>query len=84
MENGPNSVQDRPGDPNLYRWVLYRLSYILLLMVLMKVTEGLLNCWSFMSMQHIRSYQDRYRLVTVCTHGDFIVLPHREIRQLAS
>ena len=24
----------------------------------------------------LRSYQDRYRLVTVHTHGDFIVLPH--------
>ena len=30
----------------------------------------------FTSLQHLRSYQDGYRLVTVSTHGDFIVLPH--------
>ena len=37
----------------------------------------------FMSWQHLRSYQDRYRLVTVHTDGDFIVLPHWESRLLA-
>ena len=31
--------------------------------------------WSFMSVEHLRSYEDGYRLVTVWTH-DFIVLPH--------
>ncbi len=29
----------------------------------------------FIYQQHIRSYQDRYQLGTVCTHGDCIVLP---------
>ena len=33
----------------------------------------------FTSLQHLRSYQDKHRLVTVCTNGDFIVLPHWEI-----
>ena len=32
------------------------------------------------SLQHLRSYQDEYWLVTLRTHGDFIVLPHWEIR----
>ena len=35
---------------------------------------------NFTSWQHLKSYQDRYWLVTVQTHGDFIVLPHCEIR----
>ena len=30
-------------------------------------------CCCFMSWQHVRSYQDEYRLVTVGTHGDFTV-----------
>ena len=30
----------------------------------------------FTSQQRLRSYQDGHWLVTVCTHGDFIVLPH--------
>ena len=30
---------------------------------------------SFTSWQHLRSYQIRYRLMAVCTHGRFIVLP---------
>ena len=30
-------------------------------------------------LHHWRSYQDWYRLVTVHTHGDFIVLPHWEM-----
>ena len=32
-----------------------------------------------MSSQHLRSYKDRYKHVTVGVHGDFIVLPHWEI-----
>ena len=40
-------------------------------------------CWSFTSLQHLRSYQEGYQLVTVCTHGEFIVLLHWEIRLLA-
>ena len=30
----------------------------------------------------LRSYQDRYRHVTLPTHDDFIVLPHWETRPL--
>ena len=30
--------------------------------------------------QHLRLYQGGYRLVTVCTHGNFIVLPYWETR----
>ena len=41
-------------------------------------------CWSFTSRQHLKSYEDGYRLVTVCIHGDLIVLLHREIRLSAS
>ena len=37
----------------------------------------------FMSWQHLRSYLDSYRLVTVHTHGEFIWLPHWETRLLA-
>ena len=32
------------------------------------------------SLQHLKSYQDRHWLVTVCTHDDLIVLPHWKIR----
>ena len=32
----------------------------------------------FMSWQHLRSYQEEHRIVTVRTRGDFIVLPHWE------
>ena len=48
-----------------------------------------IRCWSFKSWKHLRSYQDRHRLVTVpiclylhykVTDGDFIVQPHWEIR----
>ena len=38
----------------------------------------------FTSSQHLKSYGDGYRLVTVHTHGDFIVLPHWETRPSAS
>ena len=31
--------------------------------------------WCLLSLQHLSSHQDRYPLVTVCTHCDFIVLP---------
>ena len=41
-------------------------------------------CWNCTSLQHIRSYPDRYQLVMVHTHGDFIVLPHWETRPLAT
>ena len=37
----------------------------------------LVDCWSFVSWQHLSLYQDRHRLVTVCTHGDFIVVLHK-------
>ena len=40
--------------------------------------------YCFMSQQHIKSYQDRYRFVAVHTHGDFIVLPHWETRPPAT
>ena len=39
--------------------------------------------WSFTSLQHLRSYQDWYRLVTLHTHVNFIVLPNWETRPLA-
>ena len=32
------------------------------------------GCWGFMSLQHLRSYQDVYRLVTVRGYSDFLVL----------
>ena len=32
----------------------------------------LVGCWSFISWQYLRSYQDRYRHVTVHNHGDFV------------
>ena len=50
------------------------------------------GCWNFVSivswlvvksstsLQYWRSYQDGHWLVTVRTHGDFIVQPHSEIR----
>ena len=34
------------------------------------------GCCSFTSLQLVRLHQDAHRPVTVCTHGDFIVLPH--------
>ena len=40
----------------------------------------LVCCWSFTSLQHLRSSQDRYWLVTVHTHCNVIVLPHWEIK----
>ena len=45
-------------------------------------TKVFSNC-SFMSWQHVMSYQDGDRLVTVHTHGDFIVLPHSNTMPLA-
>ena len=47
------------------------------------VVTWLISCWSFRSWQHLRSYSVRYRLVTLHTYGDYIVLPHWEIRLLA-
>ena len=45
------------------------------------VEDGLVVfCWNFTSWQHLRSYHDRYQLVTVHTHGDFTVLSHGETR----
>ena len=43
-----------------------------------RAQRELVSSWSFMSRQHLRSYQDEYRLVTVCNHGYIIVLLHRE------
>ena len=40
----------------------------------------LVPCLTFTSWRLPRSYQDGYRLVTVHTFGDLIVLPHLEIR----
>ena len=40
----------------------------------------LVGCWSFTSLQLLRSYQDGYLHVIVHPHGDFIVLLHWEIR----
>ena len=40
-------------------------------------------CYCITPQEHLRSYQDWYRLVTVHTHGDFIVLPHCETRPSA-
>ena len=37
-------------------------------------------CWSFTFWHHLRSYQAGYWLVTVDTHGDFIVLPYWKTR----
>ena len=34
------------------------------------------------SFKNLRPYQNGYRLVTLHTHGDFIVLPNWEIRPL--
>ena len=42
------------------------------------------GCWTFRSWHHLRSFQDRYWLVMVHTHGDLIVLTHWEIRPSAS
>ena len=42
--------------------------------------ETLVGCWSFTFWQHRRSYQDRYQLVAVCTHGNFTVLPSWKTR----
>ena len=39
----------------------------------------MIGCWSFTSWQHLRSYKNRYRPVTVCTHGDFIVQSYWKI-----
>ena len=36
-------------------------------------------CWSFMLLQHLRSYQDGCRIVTVHTHGDVTLLLNWEI-----
>ena len=41
----------------------------------------LVACWNFTYWQHQEgSYQDRYQLVTVRTHDDYIVLPHWEMK----
>ena len=45
----------------------------------------LVGSLNFMSWQYLWSYLDRYQLVVVHAHGDFIiVLPRWEIRLLAS
>ena len=44
------------------------------------VEKGLLCsffvCCNFTFWKHLKSYHEMYRLVTVRTHGNFIVLPH--------
>ena len=40
----------------------------------------LVGFWTLTSRQYLSSYQNGYQLVTMCTHGDFIVLPHWETR----
>ena len=41
----------------------------------------LADCCNLTSWQHLRyQYQDKYRVVTVHTRDDFIVLPYWEIR----
>ena len=42
------------------------------------------GCWGFTSLLHLMWYQDSYRLVTVCTHGDLLVLRYWEIRPLGT
>ena len=37
-------------------------------------------CWGFTFWLHLTLYQDGYQLLTVCIHGDFIVLPHWKFR----
>ena len=53
------------------------------------ITEGrhtctalswLVSCWSLQSLQHVRWYQDEFRLVTVRTHGNLIMLSHWKFR----
>ena len=39
----------------------------------------LVGSWRFMTWQYLRLYQDGHRLVTECTHSEFLVLPHWEI-----
>ena len=39
---------------------------------------------TFTFLEHLRSYQDGYRLVKLWAHDDFIVLPYWEIRSLTS
>ena len=36
----------------------------------------MIGCWGSYMLATSRSNQDKYRLVTVCTYGNFIVLPH--------
>ena len=36
--------------------------------------------WLFVEVLHLRSDQDKYRLVTMHTHGDFVMLPNWETR----
>ena len=39
--------------------------------------------WGFTSYQNLESYHDEYRLMTVCSHGDLIVLSPWEMRLAA-
>ena len=39
--------------------------------------------WSFTSLQHLRTYRDGCRLVTVRAYGNFIVLLHWKLRLMA-
>ena len=42
-----------------------------------------IDCCSFLFFEHLNSYDECHRLLTVHTHDDFIVLPLREISPLA-
>ena len=44
----------------------------------------LVGCWSFTSLQHLRSCVDRCRFAIVYTLGEFIVLPQWKIRPTRS
>ena len=55
----------------------------ILVHICMVNSSNLLRCvWGIMSWQQLGSHQDGYRLMTVCTHGDFIVLPDWKTRLL--
>ena len=60
--------------------MLYKVSHIYVSYVQLNLD----NCFSFEIWQHLTSYEDRYRFVTVRTHVDFIVLHHWETRPPAT
>ena len=46
----------------------------------MYLCGALVDSWSVLSWQHLRTYEDKHRLVTMRTDGDFIVLLHWETK----